>query len=324
MQVDNSDADGFIKKAIKEGKLVRGLRIVQKDGKVFIPVTERVEFRGAVPCFTNFQSRYKSSISRVISENIHSGEEKPKWQRIGEAIIFSRNYGGLETIARNLVESGMVKQVYVNQGKIDGKIRKPTLLLVAGEAGDTIYRENGVIFLTNPANLMMSKGNIVERGLPSMGDFCPERVLDMFSGIGYFSLPLARLNSVKVVQCLDINGEALDYLSKSARINGFQEKIRCKNLDCRLFKSKEKFDLVIMGNFKSKDYLSSALGHVSENGRIILHHLELSENRYESIMQIMKTGRMLGFNLIPMDSHVVKSYSPHVWHMSSLFRVTWH
>jgi len=321
MEVEEKDAESFIKKAKREGKLIRNLRSLKENGKVIIPVRERVQFQNAILCERDFSRKEDFTIPDVISSIIEDGSQRIRWQRMGTTVVFSRDYDKLETISRVLVEKSIATQVYVRDGKIEGEIRKPKLRLIAGKPGDTMYLENGVTFITSPARLMMSKGNIVERGLPSIRKINPRAVLDMFAGIGYFSLPIAKLESVENVTAIDLNKEALEYLEKSAAYNGVKDRIITRNMDCRLFITEEKYDLVVMGNFKSKIYLPAGLSHVSKNGFILLHHLELTGNIKNSVYDIMKSARYLGYLLMPLDSHIVKSYSPHVWHISSLFQV---
>ncbi len=321
MEVEAKDAELFIMKAKRERKLVKDLKVMRDNGKIIVPLAERVEFAGALECERDFMQKEELTIWEVINRNMNHKDLKINWQRIGNTLIFNKNYENMEKIADELVTKSMASQVYVKEGKIEGMARTPKLKLVSGIEGDSFYRENGVIFVTNPANLMMSKGNIIERGLPSIKEIKAEAVLDMFSGIGYFSLPVANLQWVRKVVCIDLNREALQYLAKSSAINKVENKVITVNMDCRFFKSDEMYDLVLMGNFKSKNYLASGLSHVKNNGYILLHHLELTSNITVSTMNLMKTGRYLGYTLLPAEIHVVKSYAPHVWHLSSLFKV---
>ena len=321
MEVEEKDAELFIRKAKREGKLIRNLRSLKENGKVIIPVRERVEFKSALLCEREFSRKEDVTIPDVINSIMKDNNRKIRWQRMGSTVIFSSEYEELERVSKELVKKSIATQVYLRDGRIEGEVRRPRLRLIAGIQGDTQYLENGVTFITSPARLMMSKGNIVERGLPSIKKISAGTVLDMFAGIGYFSLPIAKLKTVKNVTCIDLNIEALEYLEKSAALNGVKEKITTYNMDCRLFNAQEKYDLVIMGNFKSRIYLASGLSHVAKNGYILLHHLELTGNIKLSVYDLMKSARYLGYSLMPVDSHIVKSYSPHVWHISSLFQV---
>jgi len=80
-------------------------------------------------------------------------------------------------------------------------------------------REHGTRYCLNVEKVMFSRGNVNERaragGFPALG----ETVVDMFAGIGYFTLPLAlRAKPARIVAC-DWNPDAVECLRKNVELN---------------------------------------------------------------------------------------------------------
>ena len=74
---------------------------------------------------------------------------------------------------------------------ISGEYRRPSHTLLAGTRTVAVHRENGISYELDLSKLMFSSGNINERiRMSRVHDVGP--VVDMFAGIGYFTLPLAK------------------------------------------------------------------------------------------------------------------------------------
>ncbi|MDP3066294.1 MAG: class I SAM-dependent methyltransferase family protein, partial [Methanobacteriaceae archaeon] len=76
-------------------------------------------------------------------------------------------------------------------GYIEGSQRKPNVKMIWGTGTETIHKENKCLFKIDVSQVMWSKGNSTER--MRMAEIAEEGeiVVDMFAGIGYFSIPLA-------------------------------------------------------------------------------------------------------------------------------------
>jgi tRNA wybutosine-synthesizing protein 2 len=323
VEIPESKAENFLKIIIKGNKLKKDLQIFKENGFVYVPITDSIKEITYSQSIRDFREKKTNTIYQILRDFLNNEANKIGWQRIGNAVIFGSFFPQITDVSNRLVESNLASQVYLNTGTVSGSSRKPQHVLISGTASETTYKENGVEFVINPSKIMMSKGNIVERGNRLFKNVKTERILDMFSGIGYFSLPMSKNASVRRIDCIDINRDALHYLKKAANLNKVQDKIFCFEMDCRNYVCNNKYDLIIMGNFKSKCYLNAALGHARNGTMITLHHLEMSQNTINSPMEIMKSGRRLGYTLSLIDSHKVKSYSPHVWHLSSTFVVNY-
>lgn len=154
---------------------------------------------------------------------------------------------------------------------IKGEYRTPKIRKIAGNGTITIHKEHGIKYKIDVSKIMFSKGNLSERKriIPLIKK--NEKILDMFAGIGYFSLGIAKNKSVKIT-AVEKNKITYNYLKGNIRLNKLNN-ISAINSDNRKIKTKEKFDRVIMGYFPNTEvFLSSALKYIKSGGSIHYHN----------------------------------------------------
>ncbi|EQD49052.1 Protein of unknown function Met10, partial [mine drainage metagenome] len=134
---------------------------------------------------------------------------RPYWADIGAA--WQREIG--------------VATVLTRVGPVHGEARRPDVEVIAGGATETEVVEHGVHWRFDAARIMFAAGNRTERVRAGRRVAPGERVLDLFAGIGYFSLPAARAHPTVRVRAIEQNPEAYRYLVENARINGVADRI---------------------------------------------------------------------------------------------------
>jgi tRNA wybutosine-synthesizing protein 2 len=166
------------------------------------------------------------------------------------------------------------------EAKVTGQFRTPTGLehLAGVKKSEVIAKENGVIFKHDFTQVIFSKGNITERSyLPKLVK-PGEHVLDMFAGIGYFSLMIAKHASPAHVDACEINPDSYKYLTENIRLNKLGHLITPHFGDCakivpELVKEGLKADRIVMGVFPPpKEYLPAAFLAVNHNTGTIIHY----------------------------------------------------
>ena len=111
-----------------------------------------------------------------------------KWKKIGDILIvdskFSEdNIDSLESIAAKHQVKSIIKI-----DRIEGQKREPTVSLLYGTETETVHKENGCLFNLDLSKVMWAKGNNNERLRIAKLVTKGETVVDMFAGIGYFSI----------------------------------------------------------------------------------------------------------------------------------------
>jgi tRNA (guanine37-N1)-methyltransferase len=116
---------------------------------------------------------------------------------------------------------GNVRTVLAQVGDVAGEFRLRRLELVAGEAGTlTVHRESGCVFAVDVERCYFSTRLSYERmrvaGLVRDG----ETVVNMFAGVGCFSVVMARHSGVGRVYSVDVNPAAFELMRENVRLNG--------------------------------------------------------------------------------------------------------
>ena len=126
--------------------------------------------------------------------------------------------------------------------------------------------------------IMFSKGNLKERKILATFVKEGEIIVDMFAGIGYFSLPIGKHSNVKKIYSIEINPNSFKSLIENIKINHLEEIImpingNCKEEVLKLSNSGIRADRVIMGVFPAPiDYIKEALTLTKEEGSV--YHFE--------------------------------------------------
>jgi tRNA wybutosine-synthesizing protein 2 len=97
-----------------------------------------------------------------------------------------------ESIGLKVLEYDLrIRSVLRRTDAISGPFRRPALELIAGSSEtETNLSENGCTFHLDPMKVMFSLGNKAERERISLLG-TDELVIDMFAGIGQFTIPMA-------------------------------------------------------------------------------------------------------------------------------------
>jgi len=295
------------------------------------------------PGITNERPRRKGPRTRVIeilSGTLGPGpaELAPKgWEMIGDAVVL-RLEGQMkecaEEVARAFKEVLGARFVLEDVSGITGELREPSFRAIIPPADgsfEVVHRENGIDFALDPTRVMFSSGNIAHRmaaGSLLKDVPVPDRILrgrkevvcDMFAGIGYFSLPIARGGDAVHVVAMEKNPVSYRYLLRNISANGLCSVILPVNADCRSVPCQGLADRIIMGYVGGTTaYLRAACGILSEDGGIIqLDDTVKVEEGPEALFE-EASREMIGarpeLEVALMGSDRVKSYAPRIEHV---------
>ncbi len=205
--------------------------------------------------------------------------------------------------------------------RIEGELRKPVVRIIAsrGKKHSTVttHTENGILFRLDVAKIMFSKGNMTERQR-LIGKIRPgETVLDMFAGIGYFSLGIAKFAGPKEIYAVEKNKVSYRYLKENIRLNKAFS-IKPVLGDCRRIRKKIKSDRIIMGYLPhTEKYLPAAFRFLKEQGVIHYHNTyHEGELWLKPLEELDRAAKKSGYRITAvLGRNVVKSYAPRVSHV---------
>lgn len=233
-----------------------------------------------------------------------------KWKQIGHVVVINED---LDDVSNFLKIPGV--NTVVKVGNINGKTRKPDVKLLYGNQTETIHKENNCLFKLDVSRVMWSKGNTAERIRIARLVEEGEIVVDMFAGIGYFSVPLAVHSKLKKIYSIEINPEAFHYLNENIILNKIQAKVKTFLGDSMEIAPNLSADRVLMGYIgNTQDYLQSAMDCVNEGG--VIHYHETVPEKIMSKRPIERIKKAAGErNVNITKQRIIKKYSPGVVHV---------
>jgi tRNA wybutosine-synthesizing protein 2 len=246
------------------------------------------------------------------------------FQRVGSIVILNlrpevKDLG--KGIGKVLLDKyKYVKTVAVQIEGVSGELREPSIHVVAGEDRTvTMHRENGCKFRVDLSKVMFSKGNLYERGrIPKLVK-SGETVVDMFAGIGYFSVPIAKNAKPFKIFSIEKNPSSFGLLKENIKLNKLEKVITPVLGDCRNVKMGKIADRVLMGYLpKTHKYLPYAFSSLKRSGGVVHYHDNYHKNElWEKPIDTLRNSAFKAGYELKRVSHKakVKEYSPNVIHV---------
>ncbi len=320
--------------ALEERMLVdRHLKIAEEGGRVLIPLLgtpekDLLDAFNAILVEADMAFRERPlppmemirKMARKWTPSISVSLLPEKWELLGDVLCL-RLPPGLspkeeEGLAKAYAEVLGARSV-VDYGPIGGQFREPTARSVWGEGTVTTHLENGVRYKLDALRIMFSSGNIDERIRMAKIPMDGERVVDMFAGIGYFTLPVALYSCPRLVDAYEINPLAYRFLKENVALNGVEGKVRVHNEDNR--KCPEgKADRVLMGYIGTTHlFLDKAVSILKNEGGWLHYHETCPEELIPErpVGRLKEAANVRGWSLLEHNVHMIKSYAPGIVHL---------
>jgi len=327
--VDKEECESVRRELNARSAVRRDRKIFERDGKVHIPITDSVDECTAEEIGFEIvlgesppRSHHRAPMERIL----HEIEIPPdlnhllprKWELLGKVLVLRIPRGlrkHLDEVVSVYARVLGAKTVCEEVGTISGTFRTPSLRVLKGDTTATVHRENGILFKMDVARVMFSSGNIDERKRMGDLDCSGETVVDMFAGIGYFTLPLARhAGAERVIGC-EINPVAAQYLKENARLNGVEDRVLVFNGDNRNLPMGRVADRVVMGYLgTTHEHLNKAISLLKEGGIIHYHETCGTDQMPDRpVQRITEAAGKRGCEILGVRE--VKSYAPAVSHV---------
>ena len=190
-----------------------------------------------------------------------------------------------------------------------GVTRKPVVSCLYGYSHEVTHKEAGILYQFDPSLVMFSQGNREEKLRVAKKVLPGERTIDMFAGIGYFTLQLAKMGAN--VEAVEINPIAYRYLCMNIFINNLSNIHHVYGNSIHNLSGI--YDRIHMGHFDAISFLPTALQHVKA-GTVLHVHMVTNKSR-EKETETIKTildDYALSAELL---WHRVKKVQPRAWHM---------
>ncbi|MCD6461363.1 MAG: class I SAM-dependent methyltransferase family protein [Thermoplasmata archaeon] len=283
-------------KLSKEGLLSTFLRIEKEGDRAFIPIVEEgvekaraLGFEISYHTFKAPETPPRASYRDLL--DLPEGLEKhlpSSFDIIGGIAVIKLPEPLLpykKEIGRALVDfNPNIRSAYLDMG-VTGDHRIRNLEHLAGENSTrTVHVEYGVKIYVDLSKAYFSPRLATEHMRVAEMVQDGERVLDMFAGVGPFSLLIAKKRRPRVVYAVDINPHATDLLRESVKANRITN-IEIITADARSLPPEIRADRVIMNlPHSARSFLPHALRHLARpsaagedtrENRGIIHYYEI-------------------------------------------------
>ncbi|MFW6305416.1 MAG: class I SAM-dependent methyltransferase [Candidatus Saliniplasma sp.] len=323
LKVPKSEGEKVRHKLLERGLLEKQGKITSNNNYLYIPIKKRpkdtlgyeilernVEYRVIRP------NDYRDVIE--LPENIKKNLPT-SFDIIGDIALIKipeelNNYKN--EIGEAILEvQPNVETVMEDQGVV-GEFRVRQVKTIAGiDKRKTIHKEYGSEFEVDVVNAYFSPRLATERWRV-VGETRPhEKILDMFAGVGPYSILIAKNVEVEQVYSIDINPRAISLLKKNVKRNNVEDLVKIHEGDAKKLAPRFNVDRIIMNlPHSSFEFLDSALEASEE--KCIIHYYEIvEESEYEYwIKKIRDKILECGFKPEIKQARNVRSYSAYMEH----------
>ncbi|XP_016407881.1 tRNA wybutosine-synthesizing protein 2 homolog [Sinocyclocheilus rhinocerous] len=187
-----------------------------------------------------FKSSYKRLLETAQSLLVSKGEKwsedlerdiPSQWQCHGDLVLFSEGSFsnaiwkeiGSEFWTAVALTLGGKRIAQIKKISQDG-YRTPTVTMLLGDSSYVTHIDNHIRYEFDVTKCMFSSGNITEKLRIASFDCSGETVVDLYAGIGYFTLPYLVHAKAAHVHACEWNPDAVKALQRNLQVNGVSDR----------------------------------------------------------------------------------------------------
>lgn len=314
IRVQRSEGESIRKKLIELCVLNKDLKIRSSGDDLLIPVLTPVEGFGQLGTDFFEVLEYETPLSQA------SGA----YELIGDIAIIDQHEENVMDIAKVLLQHKNIKTVFQATSAVSGEYRTRELVFIAGEKkSETIYRENGCRYLLDVTSVYFTPRLSTERMRIAGQVIDGENVIDMFAGIGPFSILIAKKFPLSHVIAIDKNPEAIKYLRENAKLNKLKN-IEIKEGDARdeVREISDANHVIMNLPHSAMEFIDAALGIIKRGGIIHFYAISHEDDLFEGIFKnIEEHASRAGLQVTSLEKRIVRPYAPYQYNVCIDLRV---
>ncbi|KYC44535.1 MAG: tRNA (guanine(37)-N1)-methyltransferase Trm5b [Candidatus Methanofastidiosum methylothiophilum] len=313
-RVSRAEGEKHRKTLLDRGVLDINFKIAYDGDFIIFPLKEEISGYDLVEYnFLPLEKR-KTSIREILSEKIPESYllKLRAFDAIGNIALIQLSdelISYQKIIGEALLELNPFIKCVFRKDSIEGKYRVPKLELIAGEyTTETVYQEFGVRILLDVSKVYFSPRLSEERKRIASLVKKDETILDMFCGVGPFSLMISKKSNPKKIYAIDINEAAIYYLKKNIALNKTYNIVPIHGDSRKEIKNIENPDRIIMNlPHSSFEFLPDVFSTYKSS---IVHLYAVSENINSVKKKIIELSSENNKKIEFITERTVKSYSP--------------
>jgi tRNA (guanine37-N1)-methyltransferase len=323
LKVERKDGERMRKALVEKGVLDRSRKIRSDESHIYLPVLEMDaatrDKLGQIAIFKPVHIDFLPEERPATPEDILG--YRPSFEMVGDIALVDD--ADAEAVATALMAtSKSIKAVIAAVSDVEGEFRTRRFRHVAGEVRTTtVHKEHGLRYRVDLEGAYFTERLGTERlrisRLVQPGDF----VLDMFAGVGPFSLLLAR-KGVQVV-AVDKNPVAVKCLRENAVLNKIKSmKILEGDAAELTLRYAGRADHVIMNlPHSASSFLIPAIHAAKSEGMVHYYAIAPEDDLYRDEALIKRAAGEMGAEVEVLYRGIVRSYAPHRLNVVIDFRV---
>ena len=277
------------------------------------------------------RSRTIGSLAEVLAQRLPSSIiplVSKSFDVIGDIAIIELS-AATEPFEKSIAEALMkvhknVKTVYSKAGPITDNLRlRPLHHVLGANRTETIHKELGCRFKIDISKAFFSPRLSAEHKRVTEQVRPGECVVDMFAGVGPFSILIAKRLSDVQIHAIDANTEAAKLIGENAKMNKVQDRIRVWADDARVVVKNNLLGVatrVIMNHpSQAREFLESACEALRREGGIVHYYTfadgldSESKASIELAVALDNSGWKIEKNI---ETHKVRGVAPMKWQIA--------
>nr|WP_321497742.1 class I SAM-dependent methyltransferase family protein [uncultured Methanolobus sp.] len=302
-------------------------RIASQEDFLLLPLTrkpENAELKELPGEFELTEHEFEEQKGQLKLEDLL--DVVPHFEIVGDIALIEDDVAEPEKVADAIMKvKKNVKTVLAAMSPVEGEFRTRRFRTVAGEnRTSTIHREYGSRFYIDLERAYFTPRLATERSRILEQVKEGETVVDMFAGVGPYSIMFARKSPDIRVIAIDKNPDAVEFLRHNVELNSVPN-VEAIEGDANL--EAEKYagiaDHVIMNlPHNANEFLDAAVKICTTNGIIHYYDITPEDDLFESSLKLIDdAAKRAGRNTELIESRVVRSYAPHQFNVCIEVRV---
>lgn len=326
IKVERKNGERFRRALVDLKAFDPGRKICSDGSQIYLPVRELSEKEAEK---LRLVADYDVvNFGFVPEEKILTPEDilgfRPSFEIVGDiAMIEDLEEGEAERVASALMSSSnSIKTVIAPISDVEGEYRTRRYRHVAGEERTTTtHKEHGLRYRIDLEGAYFTPRLGTERLRIASLVGPTDVVLDMFAGVGPFSILMAK--RCRWVVAMDKNPVAVQYLRENARLN------KVENIDILegdaneiALRYQNAADHVIMNLPHSASlFLPAAIGAAKPGGNVHYYCIAPEDDLYQDELLIREAAEKMSAGIEVLCESIVRSYAPHRLNVVIDFRV---
>ncbi|WP_445474465.1 class I SAM-dependent methyltransferase [Methanococcoides methylutens] len=310
---------------VELGILDKYLKISSENGELYIPIERELtqEELDELPEEAKQIEREFESHEKILTLEDILGFT-PGYEIVGDIALIEADEPEAQRIADALLKVHKhVKTVLGAVSAVEGEFRTRRFKVLAGEQRtETVHKDHGCKYKVDLARAYFTPRLSTERQriVSQIGE--NDVVLDMFAGVGPYSIPIAK--KCKKVIAMDKNPDAIHFLKENVKLNSIGNIEVLEGDANEIARNFEGIaDHVLMNLPHSADaFLDAAIYVTALQGVIHYYGMTHEDDLFDSSIGLIEAAaKKVGRSIEVVECRTVRSYAPHQYNVCIEVRV---